>query len=417
VGIRDRILALTVLAAGLCSPLVSKAAVKVPSYEGDLKTQIEFRENLDGHDEIPFDNYLRLDIRDLPHNSTLYFYGRLWKDLGYGDDWDIDLYQLYLEVPIGSRKITVGRQFISEGFETHVADAIKCENRLKNGLRYTFYLGKPRDFEPISKSGDDLIWGAKLDYKGFFLAYENFRDDGHLAKSSIAGGFLKKVNRYFDLYSRIEFDTNSGNFIEGELGTVIYPVRKARMELEVSYYDPSFTFHDKEYLDPIFELFSSGRQLRFTESIYYELSEDWEVYQSYSYSDFQRRGDDDGHLLKVGFVRDTWLKNGWRFYGSFNYADSWLGNLKGIEAGFDRWLNSKLSFSGVADIARYDKKTYGKQWADSFFISAKYSIDEFKSIEFGIEDRENEDFDRDTRLMFRFNYLFFGPKVHKEDVK
>ncbi len=414
-GIRERILALTVLAAAFGFPSSSQASIDVPSYEGDLKTQIEFRENLDDHDEIPFDNYLRLDIRDLPHNSTLYFYGRLWKDLGYGDDWDIDLYQLYLEVPIKNRTITIGRQFISEGFETHVADAIKCENRLKNGIRYTFYIGKPRNFEPLSNTGDDLIWGAKLDYRGFFLAYENLRDDGYLAKSSVAAGFLRKINKYIDLYSRAEFDLNSGNFVEGELGATIYPFDKLRAELEVSYYDPTFTFHEDEYLDPIFELFSSGRQLRFTESIYYEISEDWQLYQSYSYSDFQRKGDDDGHLLKVGFVRDTWLKNGWRIFGSFDYADSWLGDLKGIEAGFNKWVNSKLSFNGVANIARYDKETYGKQWADSFFLSARYTIDEFKFVELGIEDRENEDFDRDTRLMVRFNYLFFGPKVHKED--
>ncbi len=412
-GIRERILALTVLAAGFCSP--SYAAFNLPAYEGDLKTQVEFRENLNDHDEIPFDNYLRLDIRDLPLNSTLHFYGKLWKDLGYGDDWRIDAYQLNLEVKLGSRTITLGRQFISEGFETHVADAVKCENRLKNGLRYTFYFGRPRDFEPISTNGEDLLWGAKLDYKGFFLAYENLRDDGNLKKSSFSAGFFRELNRYLSLYSRGEFDVKSGNFIEGEIGASVKPTKRLRADFEVSYYDPTFTFHDREYLDPIFELFSSGRQLRFKESVYYDLSDDWQFYQSYSYSDLQRSGNDDGHLFKAGFIRDTWLKNGWRFYGSFNYADSWLGTLRGIEAGFDKWLSAKLSFSGVANVARYDKVTYGKQWADSFFLSAKYSIDEFKTLEIGIEDRENEDFDRDTRLMFRFNYLFFGPRATKEE--
>ena len=151
------------------------AAISVPGYEGVIKTQIEFREDVRDRDSIPFDTYLKLDIRDLKGNSELHFYGKLWKDLGYGTDWDADIYQIYIDVPLNNRnsRLKVGRQFISEGFETYIADAIKYEQKFKNGFRYTFYIGKPRFFEPNTRDGDDFLTGFKFDYKGYFFGFEH----------------------------------------------------------------------------------------------------------------------------------------------------------------------------------------------------------------------------------------------------
>ena len=210
VGI-EKVTALVGIGIGLLAA-PSLAAVNIPSFEGELKTQIEFRQDVYDRDSIPFDNYLKLDVRDLKGNSELHFYGKLWKDLGYGTDWDLDLYQLYVEVPTKDRKSTlyIGRQFISEGFETYIADAVKLDSSLKNGLKYTIYLGKPRFFEPNSPSGDDLLLGFKVDYKGYYLGFENVRDDGKVKKSSFVLGNYKYLSEKLAQYSRLEVDVAHG---------------------------------------------------------------------------------------------------------------------------------------------------------------------------------------------------------------
>ena len=73
-------------------------------------------------------------------------------------------------------------------------------------------------------------------------------------------------------------------------------------------------------------------------------------------------------------------------------------------------MNSKLTLSGTADVAHYDKITYGKQWANALYLKGTYQVTDFSNFELGVENRVNEDFDRDTRVILRYNYLFFGGK-------
>ncbi|WP_163328130.1 hypothetical protein GFV12_01150 [Desulfurobacterium thermolithotrophum] len=395
------------------------AAISVPGYEGELKTQVEFREDIKDRDSIPFDTYLKLDIRDLKGNSDLHFYGKLWKDLGYGTDWNADIYQLFIEIPFENKQsfLSIGRQFISEGFETYIADAVKYTHKLKNGLRYTFYLGKPRFFEPNTPDGDDFLAGFKFDYKGYFFGFEHLRNDGSVKKSSFVVGNYKYLSREFSYYTRFEIDAAHGEFVDANFGFNYYPTRKLRINIETEYYDPSYTYDSFKLEDPIFSLFSSGRQLRFTQSSYYDITEKWQLFESYTFSDLQRSEKDNGHLAKAGFVRDTWFENGLIVYGALLYGNSWVGTLRGLEFGFTKWINSKLTFVGSADIARYDKITYGKHWANAFYLRGIYSTTEFSNLELGLEDRINEDFKRDMRIVLRYNYLFFGGKDRSKEEK
>ena len=390
------------------------AAVSVPGYEGEIKTQIEFREDVRDRDSIPFDTYLKLDIRDLKGNSELHFYGKLWKDLGYGTDWDADIYQIYIDVPLNNRnsRLKAGRQFISEGFETYIADAIKYEQKFKNGFRYTFYIGKPRFFEPNTRDGDDFLTGFKFDYKGYFFGFEHVRDDGNVKKSSFVVGNYKYLTREFAYYTRLEVDTAHGELTDFNLGFNYFPTGKLRINLEAEYLDHSYTYDSFELENPIFSLFSSGRQLRVTQSVYYDISKKWQFFESYTFSDLQRREGlkDNGHLAKVGLVRNTWFENGLRVYGALTYQNSWIGISRGFELGFTKWMNSKLTLSGTADVAHYDKITYGKQWANALYLKGTYQVTDFSNFELGVENRVNEDFDRDTRVILRYNYLFFGGK-------
>ncbi len=414
VGI-DR-LVLAAVGAGLLASS-SYGAVNVPGFEGELKTQVEFRQDIYDRDSIPFDNYLKLDVRDLK-GTELHFYGKLWKDLGYGTDWDLDLYQLYIEVPLrGTNSIfTVGRQFISEGFETYTADAVKFTNRLKNGLRYTFYLGKPRFFEPNTPDGDDLLAGFKVDYKGYFLGFEHLRDDGKVKKSSFVFGNYRYLTEKIAQYSRLEVDTAHGELTDFNLGLNYFPTKRLRLNTEVEYYDNSYFYGDKTVPeDRIFYLFSpNGRELRFTQSAHYDLTKKWELFGSYTITDVQRRGKDNGYLAKFGAVRDTWFENGLRTYGALLYQNSWIGILRGVEFGFTKYVCRKLTLNSTAQVARYDKVTYGKQWASAYYLKGVYQTSEFSNLELGVDYRNNEDFDRDLRLILRYNLLFWGGTGKKE---
>ena len=398
----------------LCLPVSSFAASNIPSYEGELQTQIEFRQDVSNHDSIPFDNYIQLDVKDLK-GSSLYMYGKLWKDLGYGGDWKADLYQLYADVPIKSlnSNLYIGRQFLSEGFETYVADAVKYEADTSNGINYVFYLGKPRDFEPGDTSAGDFLYGFKLNYKGLFFGFENLRDDFDTKKSSFVVGNYNNLNDKLSYYSRFEFDAAHGRFIEANAGINLKPTRKLRFNLDADYYNPSYTFDGKDE-DPIFSLFSTGRELSLTESAYYDLNDNWQAFESYSHTNLRGSGKDIGHIAKVGFVRDTWFENGLRLYGDLKYVNSWIGILRGADFGFSKWLNDKISLNGGANIGRFSKITYGKQWANAYYLNAKYSLTDFSNLEIGIDDRKDEDFDRDTRVMMRFNYYFFSRNRQKE---
>ena len=407
--------ALAVLASGVGLLSASaQAAIAVPGFEGELKTQIEFRQDVYDHDSIPFDNYLKLDVKDLKGNSELHFYGKLWKDLGYGTDWNVDLYQLYVEVPFDEKKnnlLTVGRQFISEGFETFVADAVRYQGRANNGLRYVFYLGKPRYFEPNSPSGDDFLGGFTFNYKGFFLGFEHLRHGGHVQKSAFAVGNFKYLNPKLSQFSRFEYDVANGKWVSANLGFNYFPTRRLRTTTEFEYYNGSYTYYKNYYENPIFHNFSpQGRELRLTQSAYYDLTKggEWQLFGNYSITDVQRSGKDTGHLLKVGLIRDRWFQEGLRAYGALLYQNSWIGILRGVEFGFTKYLCRKLTLVGTADVARYDKITYGKQWANAFYLKGIYQTTEFSNLELGVDYRTNEDFNRDLRVIARFNYLFWG---------
>jgi len=410
VGIGKRALALG-LGIGILSAGGAVAAVKIPGYEGELKTQIEFREDVYDRDTIPFDTYLKLDVRDLKGNSELHFYGKLWKDLGYGTDWDADLYQLYLEVPLKkdrSSLLTIGRQFLSEGFETYVADAVKYTHRLNKEFRYTFYFGKPRSFEPGVRTGDDLLLGGKFEYRNLFFGVEHLRNDGEVQKTSLLLGNYSYLTKKLVQFSRLEYDAANGQFVSANLGINYFYSNRLRLTSEVEYYDGSYTY-DGRVEDPIFANFSpQGRELRFTQSGYYQLNNVWSLFGSYTYTDTQRSGKDGGHLLKVGAVRDTWFTEGLRAFGALLYQNSWIGILRGVELGFTKYLCRKISLTGRVDIARYDKITYGKQWANAYYLKGTYQTTEFSNLEFGIDYRKNEDFDRDLRLILRYNLLFWG---------
>ena len=396
----------------------SLAAVSVPGFEGELKTQIEFREDVYDRDSIPFDNYLKLDVRDLKGNSDLHFYGKLWKDLGYGTDWNLDFYQLYVDVPLKrdrSVNLSVGRQFISEGFETYVADAVKLDAKLKNGLRYTVYLGKPRYFEPNTHSGDDFLLGFKFDYRGYYLGFEHLRDDGKVKKSSFAIGNYTYLSEKLIQYSRLELDTAHGELTDVNLGFNYFPTRKLRLNTELEYHDNSYTYDGGIREDRIFYLFSpEGRELRFTQSAYYDISKRWQLFGNLTLTDVQRTGKDNGYLVKVGAVRDTWFENGLRAYGALLYQNSWLGILRGVEIGFTKYVCSKFTLNGTADIARYDKVTYGRQWATAYYLRGAYQTSEFSNLELGVDYRNNEDFNHDLRLILRYNLLFWGGTGEKK---
>ncbi len=418
-GIGKRALALG-LGIGLLSTSGSLAALKLPGYEGEVKTQIEFRQDVYDRDSIPFDNYLKLDIRDLKGNSELHFYGKLWKDLGYGTDWDVDLYQVYVDVPLKkdrSSLLSIGRQFISEGFETYIADSIKYSHRLNKDFKYVFYIGKPRWFEPGVKSGDDFLTGIKFEYKNYFFGFEHLRDDGKVKKTAVSIGNYSYLTKKLVQFSRLEFDLAHGEFLNGNLGFNYFPNRKLRLTTEVEYYDGSY-YYDGRIEDPIFSNFSSqGRELRFTQSAYYELNKVWSLFGSYTGTDIQKNGKDNGHLIKVGAIRDTWFSEGLRTYGALLYQNSWIGILRGVELGFTKYLCEKLSLSGRVDVARYDKVTYGKQWANSYYLKGTYQATEFSNFEFGIDYRKNEDFDRDLRLILRYNLLFWGGEEKRVEDK
>ena len=410
-------LALAAVGAGL---LITNthAAINVPGFETELKTQIEFREDIYDRDSIPFDNYLKVDIRDLK-GTELHFYGKLWKDLGYGTDWDIDLYQLYVEVPLNKERnsvLTIGRQFLSEGFETYVVDAVKFTNRLRNGFRYTFYFGKPRFFEPNTPDGDDLIAGFKFDYKGYYLGFEHLRDDGKVKKSSFVFGNYRYLTKTLAQYSRIEVDVAHGELSNFNLGFNYFPTKRLRFNTEVEYYDNSYLYDDKTVPeDRIFYLFSPlGRELRLTQSAYYDITKRWQIFGSYTITDLQRNGKDNGYLTKLGAIRDTWFENGLRMYGALLYQNSWIGILRGVELGFTKYVCKKFTLGGTAQIARYDKVTYGKQWASAYYLKGTYQTSEFSNLEFGVDFRNNEDFDHDLRLILRYNLLFWGGEGKKE---
>jgi len=414
------------IAAGLGIGLLtaqSLAAVTVPGFEGELKTQIEFRQDVYDRDSIPFDNYLKLDLRDLKGNSELHFYGKLWKDLGYGTDWNLDLYQLYVDVPLNKERtsiLSVGRQFISEGFETYVADAIKIDTNLKNGVSYTVYLGKPRFFEPNTHSGDDLLFGFKVDYKGYYLGFEHLRDDGKVKKSSFVFGNYKYLTEDLAQYSRLEIDTAHGELTDASLGFNYFPTKRLRLNTELEYYDGSYTYDGGIREDRIFYLFSpNGRELRFTQSVYYDVTKHWQLFGNATLTDVQRNGKDNGYLTKIGAVRDTWFENGLRAYGALLYQNSWIGIMRGVELGFTKYICEKLTLNGTADIARYDKITYGKQWATAYYLRGTYQTSEFSNLELGVDYRNNEDFDHDLRLILRYNLLFWGGTGEKraEDKK
>ena len=409
-GIGKRALALG-LGIGLLSAGGGQAAVKLPGYEGELKTQIEFREDIYDRDSIPFDNYLNLDIRDLKGNSELHFYGKLWKDLGYGTDWDVDLYQLYVDIPLKkdrSSLLSIGRQFLSEGFETYVADAVRYSHRLNKDFRYVFYIGKPRSFEPGVKTGDDFLLGAKFEYKNYFFGFENLRNDGKVQKTALLFGNYSYLTKKLVQYSRIEADVAHGELISANLGFNYFHNSRLRLNTEFEYYDGSYTYSGR-IADPIFANFSpNGRELRLTQSAYYHLNSVWQLFGSYTLTDIQRSGKDNGHLIKVGAIRDTWFTEGLRAFGALLYQNSWIGILRGAEFGFTKYLCKKISLTGRVDIARYDKITYGKQWANAYYLKGTYQTTEFSNLEFGIDLRRNEDFDRDLRLIIRYNLLFWG---------
>ncbi len=420
VGIGRRALTLG-LGVGLLSAGSANAAIKIPGYEAEVKTQIEFRQDVYDRDTIPFDNYLKLDLRDLKGNSELHFYGKLWKDLGYGTDWDIDLYELYLEVPVKkdrSSLLTIGRQFLSEGFETFVADAIKYSHKVNKDFKYVFYLGKPRSFEPKVRTGDDFLAGFKFEYKNYFFGFEHLRDNGKVKKSSFAVGNYSYIRKNLAQYSRLEIDSAHGELVDASLGYYYFPNRKLRLNGEVEYYNGSYTYDGGKVEDPIFYTFSPyGRELRITQSAYYQISKDWQAYGSYTFTDLQTPDKDNGHLLKVGLIKDNWFSQGLRVFGALLYQNSWIGILRGLEVGFTKYINEKFSLIGQADVGRYNKITYGKQWATAYYLLGTYQTTEFSNLQLGIDFRQNEDFNHDLRVIVRYNLLFWGGKEKREEAK
>jgi hypothetical protein len=420
VGINRQVLAVA-MGAGIAFSQ-GFAEVKPPGYEVELKTQIEFREDVYEDDSFPFDTYLKVDIRDLDSRTDFHFYGKLWKDFGYGTDWDVSAYQIYLDVslPEVKSRLSVGRQFISEGFETWIADAFKLEGELDDRITYTFYIGKPRTFEANDRNGDDFLGGFKLNYKTYFLALEHLRDDGYVKKSALAFGNFNTIGRATSWYTRTELDFHHGEFIGFTAGLNYALGKKVRANSEFEYYDQSYTYDSLKSADSIFTLFSpQGRELRLTQSLYYDLAEGWQLHGSYSAVDIQRRGKDNSHILKLGVVRDRWFEEGLRSHAYLLYENGWMGILRGVEIGFTKWLSSKVTLTGSADIARYDKVTYGKQWANAFYIKGTYQVDDFSNLELGVDYRRNEDFDSDTRLILRYNYLFWGslPERKKKEAE
>jgi len=406
----------TCLLTALIAATSAYGATNLPSYEGEIKSQVEFREDVRDEDSTPFNTYLKLDIKDINNCTDLHFYGKLWKDLGYGTDWNADLYQLYANIPFSHSSITIGRQFISEGFETYTADAVKFTYTSESGIRSTFYIGKPRYFEPGTRSGDDFLSGFKIDYNGFFFGFEHLRNDGEVKKSSFTLGVYKPLSFNSSYYSRIEADAAHGELTDLSFGINYYP-GKWRFNFETEFYNPVYTYGDDREEDPIFGLFSHGRELRFTESAYYTLSDEWQLFESYTFTDIQTSDKDNGHLAKVGFIKDNWLSQGFRARGAIIYQNSWIGILRGIELGFNKWLSSKISVSGTADIARYDKITYGKQWTNAFYLQGTYRITDFSNFELGLDYRKNEDFDRDLRVVLRYNCFFWGAGTKSKEAR
>jgi len=386
-------------------PAIAFASVKQPAFEGDLNMQIQVREDIHSKEMIPFDTYLRMDVKDL-EGTDLHFYAKLWKDLGVGTEWNADWYDLSVSFNSANNVlITLGRQFLMGAVRATTADAIRVSAKFGD-FKGTVYFGKPRVFEELARTGDDAIAGFKIEAGNYFFGFEHFREDGKVRDSSFVAGLNKKVFNGALGYGRLELDTAHGELSEALAGIQLVE-KKYGAWVETSFEDKSYTYKGRER-DPIFSAFTSGRVLRLSQGFNYDIGNNWKILESASVSDLQRDNNDNAYNVSLGVVKDEWTDKGWKFNLSFFYSDSWLGTLRGITAGFDLALIKNLFLNGRFDVARYRKVTYGSQWANNFYVSGKYWFGKFSNFELGLDYVENEDFDHEFRFLLRLNYIFWG---------
>lgn len=403
--------------------LIPCSAAFAFSYDFSYELLSQVRENRAGQREVPINNYIGLELGDMPKEFSFTTNARILADpTRNSEHFAFDLYQAALHVePVKEvLQLDGGRLWFVDGFSVETMDSVVVSVLPKDWhVGLTFYGGLPRsveigDFNPPVQS---LIAGTRLSlqdvedtyvelsakYKKVNMRQTNYRQNDSIHVGISGMHEFSKVKSTPSIYGNVEYNI-AGKVLEvGTLGFDIYPHWRLALNFEGNYFNTDRQSDENS----LFETFDSGDIIEGRQSIELKLTKGFRFFEEFAYQRFSvtGRGSENGYLAEAG-LGNYWKKGKFSTALSYYFQKNYGGTVNGaflelINTYFKGWT-AKASF----DYSRYSKLLNRNGTAYSVVAGASYEFTDFATLYLGGEYNRNVWYNNDIRGTLDFTLHF-----------
>ena len=391
--------------------------ILVSSVHGEeiyLKSEslIEFKSNLNNQPEVPFNQYVTLDLR----NKSIDFI----TDFGafgdpYGEQSDFHLYATSLAFKkIGNVfDIKAGRFNLTDAFNVNTIDGGEIGIHFNDYLTFRSYIGAQRFIEESDFVEGNFITGAILsleNYKNNSLAFKFEYED-----ALYANDYFMRVgtsfHHYFDIltapeiYSNVEVEASYGTLQELTAGFRFYPGVFV-WDSSFSYVDTEATIESKEW--NILRITAVSPMYAFNQELRINPHEVISLFTAYEFSTYEYDVGvtSYGNSIESGFdLHDHYFSK--MVTASGFYKSSFGGEFYGARLIPEIHLFKILTLRSYIELVQFTKITNEEGIAYTQDLSSTIKITERVSFNIKGEYNSNDELNNDVRGYLGLIYEYF----------
>lgn len=378
----------------------------------------QVRKNINNKTELPLNTYLGFSANAPEAYVATEVNLRFFRDMKLKIN-DFDLYQTVLHVrPVDAFELSVGRQFISQGFATEVIDGFKAMLMPDSYVDVAIYSGVPRNAEIGDfRKNDGLTTGASVTMKnvpgtqgGIHADWRRYRirdNMGRFNNSLFVGADLShdfggKVKP--KPYGLIEYNVTGRVTETGTVGLDIYPHPRFGLNIEGDYYNVDRNSAKRTILG----LLTKGRTMSAGGAATVTIIPDW--------LDFVANGSYQRITTHSGLKRNGYLMGasfqlsidsiGMYLEPGYFFARSFGGTLHEGTFSLHEQFFKDLYASVDVDMATYKKITNNNDKAFGVTFWSGYQVVKGLWLSGGGEFNRNNEFNKEFRASFKVSYNF-----------
>ncbi|UCF30371.1 MAG: hypothetical protein JSV26_09945 [bacterium] len=369
---------------------------------GDAVTHLEWYDDPQGDEALPFYQYLRINLDDTAGGRKFRIYGRLAEDVNNEVDTESRLYFAYFEKKDvwDNTDLRIGRQWVNTVAGSPVLDGLQVRYLRPELFRLKAYGGINASLEDYES--DEVVWGFSveddfLDRTDLGLSYYQKRVDGDLALEFLGLSAWTRVGKRGSVFGELQYDLLSQ--IPSYYQAAVRLVPNDRWTFRGEYYGFTPVFDSTS----IYSVFAVDDYEEVSVSADYRLDREWTLFARYAREFYESFDDSDVVEAGAELIRPKELSGYLVAVFRTGYED-----LNGIRANVRAPLYGEITLDAGAEYNVYDRvgDDRGDTSSKRYWLAGERDLGESLNLRAKVERIESEIYDYYNRGRIRLRYTF-----------